>query len=326
MDNSKVKLVIGFITYGKSTAKYLPYFLPSLKRQDLQDFLSHGGTSKIICFDNGEEGDNGNIRYIKDNYSEIEIMREGKNIGFASAYNKMIARAKELSSEYFLVINPDIILEPDAIKIMISAMDNNNSLGSVSPKILKWDFAVKKKTNIVDTYGIKLLPGLRFVDLGQGTKDGNINDAEIVGPSGAAGLYRMSALKKVKEGDNYFDEFMFMYKEDCDLAYRLKLAGYRSKCVNNAIIYHDRSASAKGENDVEVALNRKNKNRQVKKWSFLGQQIIFAKYWRLQDLKNKLAIIWYQVKMLIFIILFEQYLLKGLFNLYNIKKKIKIYK
>ena len=328
MIHEKIKLIIGFITYGKLTAKYLPYFLSSLKNQAFKDF-------KILVIDNSETKDNDNAKYIKRNYSfdysqnrpEIEIEWPGSNIGFAKAYNRMIKKAIEIGAKYFLVINPDIILEPDAILKLVNAMDNNDKLGSVCPKIRQWDFVNNKKTNIIDTCGIQLKSGLRFIDAGQGQIDkGQFDNVKIVGPSGAAAMYRISALEKVKEGDNYFDELMFMYKEDCDLAYRLFLANFKSKCVLEAIIYHDRTAEAKGESDLHVALNRRQKSRQVKKWSFLNQQIVFIKYWRWQNWQNKLAIIWHEIKMIIFILLFEQYLLGQFGKLRKMRKQIKIYK
>lgn len=117
-------------------------------------------------------------------------------------------------------------------------------------------------------------PGLRFVDAGQGEPDkGQYDDINILGPSGAAAMYRLEALEKAEQNGQYFDELMFMYKEDCDLAYRLKLAGYKSKCAPDAIIYHDRTARAKGEGNLKVFFNRGNKSQQIKKWSFLNQQI-----------------------------------------------------
>jgi len=319
MKEYKIKLVIGFITYGKSTARYLPYFLSSLKAQTYQDY-------KVVVIDNSERKENENVSYINKNFPNIELTWAGGNIGFAKAYNKMISSCVKTGVQYFMVINPDIILEPDAIAKLVKALDNDNKLGSVCPKILRWDFKNNKKTNIIDSCGIKLKPGLNFIDIGQGQVDqGQYNNIKIIGPSGAAGMYRLRALAKVKEGDNYFDELMFMYKEDCDLVYRLYLAGYKSRCVSEAIIYHDRTAAAKGESDWQVALNRKRKDRKVKVWSFLNQQIIFAKYWNLQRFRLKLAIILYQIKILIFILLFEQYLLGQLIELWKIRKKIKIY-
>ena len=51
-----MKLVVGFIIYSTSAAKYLPYFLDSLKEQTFKDF-------KIIVADNNEEQENANKQY-----------------------------------------------------------------------------------------------------------------------------------------------------------------------------------------------------------------------------------------------------------------------
>jgi len=314
-----MKLVIGFITYGETTAKYLPYFLPSLKSQTFKNY-------KIVVVDNSEKQNNKNIEFIKKNYPEINIKWVGKNIGFAQAYNKMIKEAIIDGLEYILILNPDMVLEPETVEKLVKAMDNENNLGSCGPKILQWNFKNNKKTNIIDTCGIKLKPGLSFVDIGQAQINNNkFNNISILGPSGAAAIYRLSALEKIKFNNQYFDELMFMYKEDCDLAYRLFLADFESKCISEAIIYHDRTAAAAGESDIEIAKNRKRKSRQVKIWSFLNQQIIFLKYWRQQNFINKLAVIWFELKIVLFILFFEQYLLKEFNTLINIKSKIKIY-
>ena len=136
-------------------------------------------------------------------------------------------------------------------------------------------------------------------------------------------MYRVSALEKIKKRGQYFDELMFMYEEDCDLAYRLKLAGYTSKCVSKAIIYHDRSASAKGMGNLQVAFNRKNKARWIKEQGFKNKHIIFIKHWRSQSFMRKLQVLWFAFRMFIFALLFEQYLLKQYVVLYKIRKNIK---
>ncbi|RLC39155.1 hypothetical protein DRH27_00445 [Candidatus Falkowbacteria bacterium] len=326
-----MKLVIGFITYGDLTAKYLPYFLESLKKQSFKDF-------KIIAVDNTESAENPNKKYITGKYPEFSLKWMGGNLGFAKANNIIINLGRKHNPEYILLLNPDMILQTDAAEKLVRILDNNRELGSVCPKILQWDFTGNKKTKIIDSCGIKETGALRFVDIGQGEEDlGQYDKAKILGPSGAAAMYRVSAIKKASfipspcqgEGQGevqYFDELMFMYKEDCDLAYRLKLAGYKSKLVSDAIVYHDRTAGGKGKGDMAVAVNRRRKSQQIKKWSFLNQQIIFSKYWSLQSLIGKLSIIVYQKKMILFILFFEQYLLRQFVQLFKIRKSIKKYK
>lgn len=314
-----MKLAIGLITYR--AAKYLPYFLPSLEAQTFNDF-------KVFILDNSEREENENKKYFQKNKINLEIDFEwaGENIGFARGFNKLIGKAKKYSPKYFMMMNFDMILEPDMLEKMIKTMDDDDRLGSASPKIRVWDFENNKKTNIIDSCGIAVKSGLRFVDIGQGQIDENqFDEVKILGPSGTAPIYRMDALKKIKRNGEYFDELMFMYKEDCDMAYRLFLAGYASKLASDAVCYHDRTVKGDGEGDLRIAMNRKNKSRQVKKWSFLNQQIMFVKYWRLQSFVGKLAIIWYQIKILFFILLFEQFLFLELIPLFKIRKKIRKY-
>ncbi len=311
------KLIVGIITYEDFTAKYLPYFLQCLKEQTFQNF-------ELVIFDNSEKDFEKNAVVLQKYYPNIKPQGAEKNLGFARAYNFLIREAFDRKSEYFLITNPDVIFEPDALAKMVKALDDDATLGSVCPKLKHWDFDNNVKTNIIDSCGIKLLPGLRFYDIGAGDEDkGQYDNIEILGPSGAGGMYRLSALDKIKNNNMYFDEMMFMYKEDCDLAYRLHLAGFKSKCIAAAVGYHHRTIAGAGESNAKIAFNRRAKSRQVKKWSYLNQQIIFSKFWHLQSFNNKLAIIWYQIKMFVFILFFEPYLLGQLVELSKLKKKIK---
>ncbi len=305
------KLAIGFITYNELTAKYLPYFLPSLKAQTFGDF-------DILVADNSDNEINKNQEYIKNNYPDIDFEWMGKNIGFGKAYNYLIEKAKQRGAEYFMIINPDTLLEKNVILELMQAIKDDRTLGSVCPKILFWDFQDSKKTDIIDSCGLFMPKALQFRDLGQGEKEREqCYNENIIGPSGAAGLFRMSALEKIKDKHGYFDSRMFMYKEDCDLAYRLFINSFKSKCVGTAIIYHDRTVSQKKG----FFKSRKSKSKDIKKWSFLNQQIIFHKHWHKQSLLAKISIVWHQFKMLIYISIFEQYLLRYLFEASKIINK-----
>lgn len=308
-----MKLAIGFITYNAATAKYLPYFLDSLFKS-LEHFEKDD--CLVLARDNSEEPDNYNREYIEKVFNKdenlINFRWSGTNDGFSKSYNFMITEAAQWGADVFFMINPDTIIAPDAIKRLIDVLKSDNMLGSVAPKILRWDFANQKLTSQIDTCGLALQPGLVFTDIGQGLEDTKqFHDFPILGPSGAAGLYRMSALKKTKESTGYLDERMFMYKEDCDLAYRLFLAGFSSKLVPESNIYHDRSISAKGEGVIASLSNRSGKSKQVKSWSFLNQHLLMIKFWSKQNLTNKFKILSRIILMDGYALIFEPYLLKN---------------
>lgn len=317
------KIIIGFITYGEATAKYLPYFIPSLKAQTYQDF-------KIMAFDNSERPDNENAAYLKNNYPEIVPVWSGKNLGFARAFNLMISRAIADGARYFLALNPDMIIEVNFIEEIVNATALEERIGAVAPKILKWNFSNNGKTRSLDSLGLRVTREHRFFDERQGEIDEPKNYAseEVFGFTGAAALLNLKALVDVAYADGarreYFDELMFMYKEDCDLSYRLRLAGWKIILAPLAVAYHNRAVASIGGSNWQIIANRRHKSRQVKRWSFLNQLILLCKLKNLPfSLRVRLATARYQIKGLIFVLFFESFLLKELAQFWRLRREIK---
>jgi len=307
-----MKLVVGFLTYNESSVKYLADFLPSLKNS--LKFLSPSDY-QVLVFDNSDPDNNSNRLALelfnRDHHNFLEYLHAAGNLGFSRAYNILIRSTARLKAEYFLVINPDTVLEKDTISELVKALDNDLSLASASPKIRRWDFAANTKTKIVDTCGLTVKSGLRFHDLGQGQEDDKrFDQSAILGPSGAAGLFRLSVLEQIKENDQYFDERFFMYKEDCDLAYRLFMIKARATLVSTAIMYHDRTATSSGGGMLNKISDRRKKSRQVRSWSFRNQHLIFVKHWSKQNLISKILIVFQVLASGIFSLILEQFLLK----------------
>ena len=319
-----MKLVVGFLTYNEFSSKYLTDFLPSLKKA--LEFLAPADY-QVLVFDNSQPENNLNRLAIEffnhQNDNPVQYFSSGENLGFSRAYNILINQAVKLKATYFLIINPDTLLEPGAINKLMMALEKDGSLGSVAPKILQWDFANQRKANIIDSLGLALKPGLKFIDLEQGSIDsGQIKPLEILGPSGAAGLFRLSALEKIKENNQYFDERFFMYKEDCDLAYRLYLDGFKSKLIIDSIIYHDRSVSSSGSHWRQQITDRAQKSHQVRAWSFRNQHFIFVKHWKKQNLVNQILIVFRMISFFIFSLILEQFLLKEYYKVLTFHKPL----
>jgi len=328
-----MKLVVGFINYNESTAKYLPYFLPSLKKA-LDFAFGHyeaADSYKVIAFDNSDNENNENSAYIKENFPDFTSVYSGKNLGFAGAYNLIIARAVKFKAEYFLMINPDTILAEDSILKMIELLDFNKKLGAVAPRILKWDFSSLQKTDFIDSDGITMAFNHHAFDSNQGLSRIGLPEINsfIFGFTGAAALIRVTALEDVAFNIfgrlEYLDELMFMYKEDIDLSYRLQLAAWPIMLCPKAIIYHDRSASSLGRGLRQIINNRKNKSRRVREWSFLNQWIIVCRYLSLPwSLAIKFKILFHQLVASFFVMIFEPGLLRQLFLLISYCKEIKL--
>ncbi|MBI4779025.1 NTP transferase domain-containing protein [Candidatus Falkowbacteria bacterium] len=328
------EVVVGGILYdspdGKySTSKYLPYFLPSLKKQDYRNI-------KVLFVDNSPNEDNLNRRYIKDYFPEAEIIRPGFNSGFGKANNLMIKRAIELKADYFLASNVDMLYESNVIAELVNAIIKSPQNASATCKIKQWNFSEKDRdtggrTNFIDTVGIDITREHRFIDIGQGEIDYGQYDGEkeIFGPSGAAAMYSLAALEDVafvNEGGRkeYFDELMFMYKEDVDLAYRLQTAGYKSVYTSSAVINHDRSVIARGKGIIGIIKGRIARPKKYKEWSWLNHHIILQKMVDSHYPNDvKLKTIWYEIKSNLYVLFFEPFIVMQWWQLFKIRKQIK---
>lgn len=315
-----IKLAVGFIVYGQSTQKYLAEFLPSLSSA----LRFANVESQLWAFDNMPT-DQSNVDFINKRFPDIEVLTANHNIGFGRAYNQLIAKAVAWGADYFLIVNPDTYWAEDALANLLAAIELNDNLGSVAPKVYRWDFANDQTTKLIDTCGIVKLPGLRFVDSYQGQVDcGDCTNVQIIGPSGCAGLYRLDALEQIKIGQAYFDEMMFMYKEDCDLAMRLRLRGWQTEFVSTAHIWHDRTAAGLGQGLWSALLAHRRQQQLVKEWSLKNQLIIYYKYWRQESILSLCRLFIDLSLRLLLIVIFDRGSWLIVKDFWSIRKRIQL--
>lgn len=315
-----MKVYAGFITYNEASAKYLGDFLPSL-RQSLE---SSGLEWQILAVDNSQSPANPNQPYLQQEQARghFKLLASGTNLGFGKAYNLMFREALGAGADYFLVVNPDTVLDRDLVRLLAADLQGDEKAGAACPRILAWDFTNRQLTQMIDSDGVSISAAWRFSDARQGQPARPAVTSQVFGFSGAGVLLRLGALADIAfdNGDHleYFDELFFMYKEDIDLSFRLRLAGWNILLEPQAKLWHDRSVRPQGQGWLEVWRNRANKSRQVKRWSFLNHWLLIIKFWPLDiSLKIRLRIIAYQLAGLVFALLREPYLLSELSHLWQ---------
>src|SRR3989338_4533015 len=151
--------------------------------------------------------------------------------------------------EFLICLNQDAVLTETFVERALKPF-HDSEVAAVQGKVMRLK---EKKGNdfelngLIDSAGLVMLKNRRIISRGQGEKDrGQYEQArEIFGVDGAVPVYRKSALEDVKIKDEYFDEDFFMYKEDVDLAWRLRLAGWKAVYEPKAVAHHFRGA---GEN------------------------------------------------------------------------------
>lgn len=192
----------------------------------------------------------------------VRVVANRNNKGFAGGQNQAIALCR---GDWILALNPDVRLQPDFIRALVNAGEEEASIGTVCGKLLSMrdDFQIPQSP-IIDSTGIFFTPNLRHFDRGSKEPDrGLYNKAEYVfGATGAAALYRRKMIEDVSIGGEFFDSDFFAYREDADLAWRAQLLGWKCLYVPEAVAYHVRHVLPSNRQSVSSAINMHSvKNR-----------------------------------------------------------------
>ena len=155
-----------------------------------------------------------------------------KNDGFAQGNNIGVEHALLEGVDYVFLLNNDAKFHPDAMTEVVKMAESDPKIGSVQSLMLLW-----QSPEIVNSTGGSVhFLGFGFVtDNGRLQREITVKDgAEIAYASGSAVLYRASVLREVGLLDSYY----FLYHEDLELGWRIRLHGYRNVLALRSIVYH----------------------------------------------------------------------------------------
>ncbi|MBU0612733.1 glycosyltransferase family 2 protein [Patescibacteria group bacterium] len=309
----RVSIVI--VTWN--SIKYLPPLFDSIENQTKRDF-------EIIVVDNGSSDNS--VSWIEKNYPAARILRNKANLGFAAANNQGIRMS---AAPYIVLCNTDIVMAKNFLEELHKAMDNNSKAGSVGGKLLKSSLDLNNigDSDTIDSTGIVLYKSRRAIDRGENDKDtGQFdNTGEVFGISAALIMYRKDALDAVALSGQYFDESFFSYKEDIDLAWRLRLAGFTSVYISTAKALHARNAARKTDlSDIGTIKNRQGKSPTAKYLSYRNHLYILVKNEEWKNVFLNPALAWYELKKFIYLLFREPTSLKGILSFYaNLPQMLK---
>jgi len=218
--------LVSVIVVNWNGADDLPACLDSVRAQIYEPL-------ELLVVDNGST--DGSVNFLR-RQEDLILVENRDNRGFAAANNQGIARC---GGAWVLLLNTDARLAAECVEKLMRRVLEESMIGSASPKIYRADGRTLDSTGLC-------LHKRRFspADRGEGQPDQGQFDAadreEIFGPTGAVALYRREALAEASLEAEVFDEDFFAYYEDVDLAWRLRLFGWESVFVPEAIAWHDR--------------------------------------------------------------------------------------
>ena len=188
----------------------------------------------VTVVDNGST--DSTIALLKASQLDIRILEPGRNLGFGAACN---IAANQSRGDYLLLLNPDAVLEPNALSYLLQALERQSGVGVAAPKIKAPDGTIEL------SWGEE--PGILQEWLRQRAQTGSAPPpsppaalSKVGWASGACLLLRWEAWQSV----GGFDEGFFLYFEDLDLCRRIRQAGWSIVYEPLAGVMHGRGHSS----------------------------------------------------------------------------------
>jgi GT2 family glycosyltransferase len=180
---------------------------------------------ELVIIDNNSQDSSKNTLSnlkIKDLIS-LKIILNSKNIGFNAANSEGI---KNSHGEFIALVNPDSFLEKSYISNIINFFNKNSEIMIVNGKIMNKDQTLQSTGGFMDMYGAV-----------QQRKDG---EGHYFYSPGSSVIFRRNILKNID-----LDPRIFLYYDDVDLSWQLrlqgKMIGYCDKAVATHFEGHDHS-------------------------------------------------------------------------------------
>jgi GT2 family glycosyltransferase len=238
---------VSIIIVNYNVKDYLLQCLRSLEQLDASI------SREVIVVDN--HSSDGSVHDLQQQFPWVVWIALDENIGYGRANNIGLERA---SGRYTLFLNPDTIVGRDVLQTMTSYLDAHQEVGLAGCKVLNPDGSFQLAcrrglptpwASFCKLFGLqsifpnsRLFAGynLTYLPIDQTYPVDALIGAFMMGPT------------SLMQSLGGFDPAFFMYGEDIDLCYRVKLAGRSVMYVHSTSIIHYKGESTKRSSINEV--------------------------------------------------------------------------
>ena len=220
-------------------------------------------------------------------FPKATVLIQQKNLGYGRAANVGLERCK---SRFVLLLNPDITMDPQVVGRLADFLLTRPDAGAVGPRVLMPDgsrdpdarrsFPVPR-TLLYRSVGLsRLFPkSPRFGRYNMGhLAESDVHEMDA-GTKDCL-MLRMAAIDRI----GFFDPRYFMFGEDIDLCYRLKLGGWKVFYLPTATAVHQKRAATSEAQ--RVALYQRHRSmwtyhfkHHAEGVSAFGNGLVWAQIW-----------------------------------------------
>lgn len=182
----------------------------------------------VVVVDNGSA--DGTAELLRERFPEVALLELGRNLGFGRALNRAVA---EIPADPVILLNNDVECEPRFVEALLDA-------AAEGAECVAGVLVQEAAPGLIDSAGVVADRTLMGFDYLHGEPlEVALRAPAPLGPTGGAALYGLDAFQAA----GGFDERIFLYYEDLDLALRLRAAGARCRLAGEARAVHAYSAS-----------------------------------------------------------------------------------
>lgn len=314
--------------------KYIRHCLDSILAQTYPhnlielNILDNGSTDKTKEIIRDLE-----IRISDLGFARFNLIESKLNLGMWPGQEKLLNYS---SGKYVVVLAVDVILDENFLRNSVRAMEKNEKIGALQAKIYKYDLpdlqhsAHNLPRSIIDTCGFQIYKSRRIINIGHGeTDNGQFNqEKEVFAVEGAVPIFRKKAFEscsiEVKPQFEIIDHDYFWYGDDLDIAWRMRVFGWKQIYVPNIIAWHDRQTTKNLRKTFGDFLKIRRqillKKRRLE-WRNIRFTIIKNDY-TINILKDLPYILKREIMMLVYLIIFEPRVLAEIPTFWRVLPKI----
>jgi hypothetical protein len=236
----------------------------------------HNLLFEVIVVDNASS--DGSIAMLEKDFPSVIRIVNKENKGFGAANNQALAIMK---GKYALLLNTDTVLTPEAVNKLWNFCEANDKAAIVCGQLLNADGS--KQNSIASFPGLLTLAAntslLEYLFPGRypSKRYKHTSPIEVDSAIGACMMIRKKALDEA----GAFDERYFFFFEETDLAYTMRLQGWKIYQVPDAFIYHLQGQSVGNNISSRIEFYR-SRYQFFRKWHgplycYLAKGIIFLR-------------------------------------------------
>lgn len=219
---------VAILTVNTNGAAFIAEFGESLTKVSYPRY-------RLIVVDNASS--DGSLEILKRSQPEAVVLRNDANLGFTGACNRGLAYCLDQTFEYVLILNSDVVMEPDFLNHLVADADGRTM---TAPKTYLYHHPGRLDDSVGEfdwTRGVwrqRILGKRPTPDFDRARPVDSANLSALLVPTG---LLREVGL---------LDERFFIYYDDTDFVRRARNRGYRLWFVPAAVIYHQKGATIGG--------------------------------------------------------------------------------